>query len=458
MSVSGISFLSGAGLSSDGGQTASAMADTPSAFASVMAGASKPAATPASSRRDDGDDQGNAGKAEKSTKAKSKDDRDDDDSTPIKADGDQAASAAAAQSTAANAATKDASDGKTAKAKGQESVATVADDGTQASAADAATDPTTAQLIDPSFAAPVLAALKAAAAAGQEGKAVLMDAPAVAPDPAPATAPSAAQQADTAAPLTGTAALMAARAAANPVAVQASETRTTAASTRKRDGADKTASIDSLAAAISTQAGDMTQADGAKGDASTTGTPDASQQLADGAADRQLDLAKQGAWLDGLARDIASTGSASSTLRFQVAPQNLGTVQVELARGVDGAAVTLTASSESARAILADARPQLVAEARAQGIHIANAQVDVGSDSRSSGGGSQHEQRHDSRGDGGFSSQAGAGGGDNGRDNGRSQTRSQPIAINQSSDGRADAGTSGADVASAAEPADGIYA
>ena len=39
-------------------------------------------------------------------------------------------------------------------------------------------------------------------------------------------------------------------------------------------------------------------------------------------------------------------------------------------RGVDGAAVTLTASSESSRAILADARPQLVAEAKAQGKRV----------------------------------------------------------------------------------------
>jgi flagellar hook-length control protein FliK len=310
-----------------------------------------------------------------------------------------------------------------------------------------------AELVDPSFVAPVLAALNEAVAAGQGDKPTTADPTAATPNAVPVTAPQPAPQPEAAAPLPTTAALMAARAAATPAAQTVEARDATPPSRKARDAAaaDKTASIDSLSTVAASA---PTTVDAPKSDAAAMPLPGASQQLANGGADRQLDLAKQGAWLDGLARDIASTGDSSSTLRFQVAPQHLGTVQVEMTRGADGAAVTLTASSESARTMLADARPQLVAEAKAQGIHIANAQVDVSADSRQSGSGAQPEQRHDPRGQTGLSSQMGSGG----NDNGRSQTRSQPIAVNQTPDGRADAPAQEADSASTAAPADGMYA
>ena len=182
----------------------------------------------------------------------------------------------------------------------------------------------------------------------------------------------------------------------------------------------------------------------------------ATGQLAAGGADRQLDLAKQGAWLDGLAHDIATTGDGSSPLRFSVAPQHLGQVMVELSRGGDGSSVSLTASSEASRAALADARPQLVADARAQGLHIASAQVGVGAGSADSRSGSQAQS--DSRsssgtapdgGTGSFSSQTNAQG-DSGR---HAQTRSQPLGVNPA----ARTGASEAEQAPA-DPAEGLYA
>ena len=126
----------------------------------------------------------------------------------------------------------------------------------------------------------------------------------------------------------------------------------------------------------------------------------------------------------------------------------------EIARGLEGAAVTLTASSEGARSALADAKPQLVAEARAQGLHIASAQVDVATDSRQPGSGNQPEQRHDPRGQAGFSSQAN---GEGGR-NGQSQTRSQPFAINQTADGQPAATAETDDTVAGSAPAGGMYA
>lgn len=90
-----------------------------------------------------------------------------------------------------------------------------------------------------------------------------------------------------------------------------------------------------------------------------------------------LDLAHDGAWLDRLARDIAASADKDGRMRFQLNPERLGSLHVEIAPGANGASVRFTAESEAARALIADAQPQLVAEARAQGMRIADTQVDL---------------------------------------------------------------------------------
>ena len=195
----------------------------------------------------------------------------------------------------------------------------------------------------------------------------------------------------------------------------------------------------------------------------------AGQQLAAATTDRQLDLARQGAWLDGIAHDIATAGASSGTVRFEVAPQHLGTVSVELKRDDGGAAVTLTAGSEAVRSILTDATPQLLAEARAHGLHIANAQVDVGSGNAGSHGnpspnsqgrpsGGQADGRHAASQNTSFSTQTGTGS-ETGR---QSQTRSQPLPEYQSGSARTERGAAGGAKASAAassvNPSDARYA
>jgi flagellar hook-length control protein FliK len=247
-------------------------------------------------------------------------------------------------------------------------------------------------------------------------------------------------------PPPATAALLAARAGTVQSASRP-ETPAVAPHKASHDGDDDgDASTDADAGATATNGITTLQATptaAREGHSATTSTVAdmAGQQLAAGAADRQLDLAKQGAWLDGLARDIASAGDSSGTLKFQVAPQNLGPVSVEVRRGDDGSAVTITASDEAARAILSDAKPQLIAEARAQGLNIANAQVDLGSSTSGSGGGQQPDSQQQQRGgsshqpqNSGFSAQTGAGG-DSGR---QSQTRSQPLSDYRATTTRAD--------------------
>jgi len=91
-----------------------------------------------------------------------------------------------------------------------------------------------------------------------------------------------------------------------------------------------------------------------------------------------LDLARDTQWLDTLARDIARAAQSNTHLRFQLNPEHLGSLKVELLNGANGTSVKLTADTEAARAILADAQPRLVAEARAQGLRISEAHVDLG--------------------------------------------------------------------------------
>jgi flagellar hook-length control protein FliK len=106
----------------------------------------------------------------------------------------------------------------------------------------------------------------------------------------------------------------------------------------------------------------------------------------DRAIERALDLAQDAEWLDRLARDIARTAEGDAPMRFRLHPQTLGHMRVELSQGDHGTSVRLTVETEAARAILADAQPRLAAEARAQGVRIAETHVDL------SGSGDQRRQ------------------------------------------------------------------
>ena len=105
-------------------------------------------------------------------------------------------------------------------------------------------------------------------------------------------------------------------------------------------------------------------------------------RTADLAVERKLDLTRDSAWLDRLARDIARAASDDSPLRFRLHPQTLGSLHVELQQGDRGAAVRMTVDTEAARQILSDAQPRLAAEARAQGVRIAETHVDLSGSGR----------------------------------------------------------------------------
>jgi len=103
----------------------------------------------------------------------------------------------------------------------------------------------------------------------------------------------------------------------------------------------------------------------------------------DSIVQQQLSIAQDGQWLDTLARDIAQTAGSGNDLHFKLDPQHLGTLTVSIAQGSDGAAIRMSTDSADTRNILIDAQPKLVAEARAQGLRISEAHVDL---SQSNGG------------------------------------------------------------------------
>ena len=102
--------------------------------------------------------------------------------------------------------------------------------------------------------------------------------------------------------------------------------------------------------------------------------------------DRTLDMGHDDAWLDRLARDIAQAAGNDGAIRFRLNPQTLGHLHVELSQGHRGTTVRMTTETEQARAILADAQPRLAAEARAQGVRIAESHVDLSGSGRQPSG------------------------------------------------------------------------
>ena len=129
--------------------------------------------------------------------------------------------------------------------------------------------------------------------------------------------------------------------------------------------------------------------DAASAGAAKVAGPDASQAT----VENQLDLAHESEWLDRLAKDIARTANSEGTLRFKLHPENLGKLQVELSQGDAGASIRMTTDTESARAIIADAQPRLIAEARAQGVRIAESHVDLGGGGNNNAAQNQSGQR-----------------------------------------------------------------
>jgi len=107
----------------------------------------------------------------------------------------------------------------------------------------------------------------------------------------------------------------------------------------------------------------------------SAGFPAASAK-GDTVVQQTLTIARDGAWLDRLARDIASAGNGGD-LQFKLDPERLGSLSVAITHGGDGVSIRLTADNDVTRNLLLDAQPKLLAEARAQGLKISDTRVDL---------------------------------------------------------------------------------
>ena len=140
-----------------------------------------------------------------------------------------------------------------------------------------------------------------------------------------------------------------------------------------------------------------------------------------------LTIARDGAWLDRLARDIAGAGNGSD-LHFKLDPQNLGALSVAISQSADGASIRLTADNDRTRNILLDAQPKLIAEARAQGLKVSDTHVDLNQNQNQS---QNQPQQHNPNPD--LSRWAQGNGGQNGAQSGQNRQSSpghQPFVSN----------------------------
>lgn len=117
------------------------------------------------------------------------------------------------------------------------------------------------------------------------------------------------------------------------------------------------------------------------GDAGVTDANSVQQQT----IDRHLDLARDTQWLDRLARDISRAADHQGHLKFQLNPEHLGALTVEIVNSAAGTAIRMSTDTDQARQIIADAQPRLIAEVRAQGLRVAESHVDL--NNQQSGGG-----------------------------------------------------------------------
>ena len=112
-----------------------------------------------------------------------------------------------------------------------------------------------------------------------------------------------------------------------------------------------------------------------------------------------IDMGVSGQWIDGLARDIAGLSANGAQGRFQVNSGQLGTVQVDIRQGAEGAAVSLTVASEAAELALRQDSDRLKLDSALSAVRIAEVRIErapVGETARSDMG-SDTSQRQSSQ-------------------------------------------------------------
>lgn len=104
-------------------------------------------------------------------------------------------------------------------------------------------------------------------------------------------------------------------------------------------------------------------------------TPIASAAQPAPIAERVLDLASNGAWIDQLAHDIAAAKSDSGDISFRLMPRHLGRLDVAMRMNDEGVSLKLDTQHEAAATIVTAAQGRLVEDLRQQGVRVTGSEV-----------------------------------------------------------------------------------
>ncbi|WP_145199299.1 flagellar hook-length control protein FliK [Sphingobium sp. B2] len=89
-----------------------------------------------------------------------------------------------------------------------------------------------------------------------------------------------------------------------------------------------------------------------------------------------VDMGVSGQWIDSLARDIAGLSANGAQGRFQISSDQLGPIDVSIRQGIDGAAVSLTVSSDIAEAALRQDSDRLRLDAGLSAVRISEVKIE----------------------------------------------------------------------------------
>lgn len=89
-----------------------------------------------------------------------------------------------------------------------------------------------------------------------------------------------------------------------------------------------------------------------------------------------VDMGVSGQWIDSLARDIAGLFANGAQGRFQISSDQLGPIDVSIRQGIDGAAVSLTVSSDIAEAALRQDSDRLRLDAGLSAVRISEVKIE----------------------------------------------------------------------------------
>jgi|GEM_PF-1947358 flagellar hook-length control protein FliK len=93
---------------------------------------------------------------------------------------------------------------------------------------------------------------------------------------------------------------------------------------------------------------------------------------------QQLDLARDTQWIEQLTREIVSVAGQDGKLRFGLAPDGLGQLEVMVETQPDGVNIQFQTSTESAAKIIAAEQPKLLEELRQSGVRVTNGDLMAG--------------------------------------------------------------------------------